>query len=489
MVSSRLTPVHPVGREIPLFLLPIGFSLEEEDDSDLDDIIDLTMTSQDEPTTQARPDLRDDLSEASPTPAPAPAPTPEITTASPPVPAPIQSAASMLHRRTVSATPFSSNSSPPALAMTSSPALLLKRQQIRRRSSLSLTYRESSAMARASTGVERELAGYGDDSPPTRLSRSLSLSHTSAPPSALSGAGCAKVTRSSLRRRSRANSTSSPLPVLDTSASLPTVGAGDGSSAGNWGTWSLGSGAFPRHDIRRRRPCANANSVEGLHNRTTGQEAIPDDSGPIARSCRMTPGWGPANETAEGERPISLPSGFTLGALRGMDADSEAATASSASKGDPGVGWVLRAPGSPEGRHRSQSFASGILSAGLARMDQEGESTGNSDSASEATSNAQTPQGSPQHGTSAAMHRAHGLSSVARRMNRLEIRSPDVQTIAAQVYTGMGALREGLPLCMCVGRCQFVVWGTSSARLGVPLRIADTMRRCELLSLQHGHAS
>ncbi|CAN0208892.1 unnamed protein product, partial [Ectocarpus sp. 8 AP-2014] len=46
---------------------------------------------------------------------------------------------------------------------------------------------------------------------------------------------------------------------------------------------------------------------------------------------------------------------------------------------------------------------------------------------------AQTPQASPSDtGDSAAMRRAHGLSSVARRMDRLEIRSPDVETHAAQ---------------------------------------------------------
>ncbi|CAM9399039.1 unnamed protein product [Sphacelaria rigidula] len=45
----------------------------------------------------------------------------------------------------------------------------------------------------------------------------------------------------------------------------------------------------------------------------------------------------------------------------------------------------------------------------------------------------QTPQTSPSQSNTAARQRSNNLSSVARRMDRLEIRSPDVDTQAAQV--------------------------------------------------------
>lgn len=161
--------------------------------------------------------------------------------------------------------------------------------------------------------------------------------------------------------------------------------------------------------------------------------------------------------------------------------------------GDPGVGWILRAPvaptehgfgahsstgvdgatggaggriGDPHLRPFSATAVGGFVGQGAGRSttpaedeDEDGEEEGEAVERGElgggqtcgrgglvdrrgsmmegggegAIVPAQTPRVSPADGMSAAMHRAHALSSVARRMDRLKIRSPDVETHAAEV--------------------------------------------------------
>lgn len=437
-----------------------------------------------------------------------PAPQPNVEQ---PLPPPSSSSPSfvsgmMHHRRAVSAPAAKANTShaAPARAMTSSPALFLKRKPSRQ-ASLAVTQGEAIAAAAAAAQLtaEEELLDWGCDNgnPPLRLSRSLSSSQASSTFSSWAGsgggaAGCAKVTRSSLRRRSRASSTSSPLPMLETSASLPngsggTVAdtAGAAATVGSWGTRSVGSDVFVRPSAARRRSFAQ--SFEGLHSRSSTDVATSavEGSAPLVRSHRMrSSGWsqgsGAGGNIMAVDRPVPLLRGSSVGDMRGLlDEDPSGETASSYVGGDPGVGWVLCAPCSaPLGRHRSQSVANssqsvlkmarsrsestpdsrpiGSISGQLSRLASNGETMRERssnpsqmarprldaeterehksmlDAGSEMrTSPAQTPQVSPsREGTSAAQRRAHGLSSVARRMDRLDIGSSDVKTNAAQVH-------------------------------------------------------
>lgn len=464
-------PLRAISLPCAVLKHNIAFKLEEEDGCDVDDgAIDLTS-----PTggTESPDETQQDEIAADPESKPAP------KSAAPAPPGP-----SVHHRRAVSATAFKSAPAAPALSMTSSPALLLKRQLKRqqwRRSSLSVTGAEAvAAAAKAQAAAEEELSGWGNDSPRARLSRSLSSSQASASSgwsgaATATGAGCAKVTRSSLRRRSRANSTSSPLPLLDTSVSLP-IGTTADNASGSWSTRSAGSGGLARPDFRRQGSFTN--SAERLRSRSSSE--IPSAYGgpPLSRSQRMPLGWGHAWEMKD--RPTSLPSGLALEGARAGGAGDPAGVPSVG--GDPGVGWVLRAPSAPIVRHRSHSFASGKAGVALPRSSSDSTSAASMsvitapslslalseerahglllsaarvsqeldtaagrrsvlNAGGEAISPAQTPQASPSHGTSAAMNRAHGLSSVARRMDRLEIRSPDVETHAAQVYICIYVLR------------------------------------------------
>jgi len=285
--------------------------------------------------------------------------------------------------------------------------------------------------------------------------------------------------------------------MLEMSASMPTGGIGLGDAAAGAAvagagagtdltTRSFGSGGFPRQG--RRGSCGGGGgglSIDTLRRKSSCDAPAAQGSAPLARSHRM-PLWNPGNGglgglKGAGGRPISLPSGIMQRGTRGGDGEPAAAAAAAAA--DAGIGWVLRSPGAPlDHRRRSQSFADGrsglararsdsthggvCSTSGRAAMKERGDGSGGGGGASgdehvgawvgrssrgplassmmndeeeeeeeeEEVSPAQTPMASPSnHGTSAAMHRAHGLSSVARRMNRLEIGSPDVDTHAAQV--------------------------------------------------------
>lgn len=448
----------------------------EQAGSDLDDaVVDLSSPTAVEADAALGLVEAEDEDESLPDPQP-------TRPAAPAISAPSVGPGALHHRRAASATGFRSNPSASALSMTRSPTL--RSQRRRRRSSLGVTQAEEVATAAKSQAAdEDELAAWDDSTPPARLSRSLSLSQASS--SWSSGAACAKVTRSSLRRRSRANSTSSPLPMLETSTFLPTGGVAETGPGGSWSTRSFGSGGFPRHDFRMRH--GSASGVECLQSQSSVElSQAKYASMPLLRSHRMPLGFGHGGATDE--RPTSLPSGLSLGA----PGDGNPTEASST--GDPGVGWVLRAPGALFGRHRSQSFVSssntghlkslsrsdftaGVAMsvsagplAGLASdedeeggggggmaemMDQEEPGTTRERSAGSegggggtSASGAETPPTSPSQETSSAMNRAHGMSSVARRMDRLEIRSPDVETGAAQVrVTALVSFDRRVPVC------------------------------------------
>lgn len=385
--------------------------------------------------------------------------------------------------------------SAPALGMTTSPALGLNKRW--GRDTLVVTHAEVE-LSQGNSAENLAYRGWGEDSPPSRLSRSLSSSQATAPAAWIGAGGCSKVSRSSLRRRSRANSTSSPLPVLETSASMPTggtaTGLSDAAAGGDWTSRSFGSAAaFPRHG-RRRSHCgggggAGGSGGNGEHHRSKSSCEVPPGlhgSAPLARSYRM-PFWnnqgggsggnslqGGGNSLNSGGRPISLPSGITRKLSSGARLLAEEPEPPCTDDGaDSGFGWVLRSPGAPlDDRRRSQSFAGGGVRLSLERSKSESNPPGSSFSTGgarrrppglvgasgdeyglsdawmgrgldgqdlgmggdgdEDMAPAQTPQGS-ELGTSAALYRAHGLSSVARRMDRLEIRSPNVESHAAQV--------------------------------------------------------
>lgn len=500
---------------------PVGFSVDEEndDDSELDDAaIDAT------PTPDDGSDLDDVVIDLPPAPSAEPEPTAASTEGAGAAVPPSEPGG--LRRSSSVATGLRANA--PVLAMTTSPALVgLNRRQ--GHDTVVVTHAEvelsaATALAQAASAEEFAAERWGDtsNSPPARLSRSLSSSHASGGPTGWGpataaagagvGAGCAKVTRSSHRRRSRANSTSSPLPMLEMSASMPAGGMGFADTtvaAADWTTRSYGSAGFPRHarrvshgggivgggggggiadgHLRRFSSCGGgggSGTVDSILRRDSTREVR--GSAPLARSHRM-PLWGPGSGSSGLKsvgRPTSLPSGsMQRGVIRGGEGGLPAADASppggGGGGGDGGFGWVLRSPGAPlDHRRRSQSFAGGRSSLARAKPDsnpkfssssgvrerpllaaaatgdggfgeayglpgawaerssdgQDGAMLGDDDQDEDMASSAQTPQASPsRQGTSAALHRAHGLSSMARRMDRLEIRSPNVETHAAQV--------------------------------------------------------
>lgn len=438
-----------------------------------------------------------------------------------------------------------SMSSAPALSLTDSPHLF-GRRAVRRASSAGLpvaslstgsvstypTDTEPSTLLSSSVttsaragGASRKLAGWNtNDSPPARLSRSLSHTSGAAAWSAVgggsggsagggSGAGCAKVTGTAFRRRSRANSASSmmPMPVLETSSSFDSNhrAVAETTAGGSSSSWShsrgfglnflgsgSGSGGGMRHDASIKRHSLSSFSGRfyggsGEDNGTTAADGADGSADPmrVSRSQSHLPSGRTGTSAAHGgvlaaasslhKRPMSLPKGL------GLAEPGNAATESLS--GDAAVGWVLRAPGTATsfGRHRSNSFASGrkgylqarhLRSASLsatggggsppswqrqasscsdrreaAEEENEGASEGGKQRLRSASSvadmgqsvgAAQTPQTSPTHSSSAARHRSNNLSSVARRMDRLEIRSPDVDTQAAQVCGRNGARQE-----------------------------------------------
>eukprot|EP00903_Cladosiphon_okamuranus_P011726 g11026.t3 len=399
----------------------------------------------------------------------------------------------------------------PVLAMTTSPALVGLNNRRSGHDAVvdvdnqaEVEVSAATALAQAAASAEEFDAERWEDNSndhPASLSRSLSSSHASGPAGwgpAGAAAGCAKVTRSSHRRRSRANSTSSPLPVLEMSASMPAGGVGFADAkASDWTTRSYGSAGFSRHarrgsygggivggcggiadvTLRKFSSCGGGGGDSKPRRDSTGEVLAVRGSAPLSRSHRM-PALGQENGGGLKSvgRPISLPSGIGVvqrERLRGVEGGLPAAEASSpGGGGDGGFGWVLRSPGAPlDHRRRSRSFAGGRaavarekpdsttkfssasgvrelplpgfgedcgegygLPGAWAERDSEGQGAmlGNDDQ-DEDMAPAQTPQASPsKQGTSAALHRAHGLSSMARRMDRLEIRSPNVETHAAQ---------------------------------------------------------
>lgn len=276
-----------------------------------------------------------------------------------------------------------------------------------------------------------DLESDGHQASPPRLIRSMSSSHALIAP-VFGGAisGCAKVTGSSYRRRSRASSTSSPLPVLETSKSLPTGGVSGTCSAAastGWTFKNMGS------EVQRRRSSMN----KFVAPRTGGA--------PLVRSHRMS-----MSQVDERSSPSCRHQrGFSLGEVG--DVEEELSMVSGMGD-DPDAKWVLRAPGAPGGHHRSQSFvgyglprfssaptphqSSGITrAASMSRFSGAGWEMSLESDAGDSPAD-QTPQASLSPGTDAATRRARGLSSVARRMNRLEIRSPDaaVETHATEVW-------------------------------------------------------
>lgn len=502
-LTYRSTPDFPFPITPAFFSFdPAGFSVEEEDESELDDAV-VEAKSDD---GDDRDDVLVDLSSSSAEPSEEPKSTTPKTaeaaavaagegegggggevaaTAAPP------KRRGVLKRAASVATGLKGDqSSAPAPAMTTSPALAgLNRRSDR--NSVVETYAEAEVSAatalRQAASVE-DFAGvkWGDDSPPARLSRSLSASVPSATTAwggaaaaAAAATGCAKFTRSSHRRRSRANSTSSPLPVLETSASLPTGGVGleDAAAGVEWTTRSFGSGGFARHGRRRSYggDGGSGGSTENLPKKALREGPAAYGSAPLARSHRM-PAWNQGNVLKSIDRPTSLPSGIAQRAII-PGVEGLAGGDASCIGGDAGFGWVLRSPGAPlDHRRRSQSFAGGRASMARSRSASNSSSFASVSGARErppglpgasddeygfhdawtsqvlegheqgpiigdaaedndaGMSPAQTPQASPSKGgTSAALRRAHGLSSMARRMDRLEIRSPDVETHAAEV--------------------------------------------------------
>ncbi|CAM9445984.1 unnamed protein product, partial [Hapterophycus canaliculatus] len=481
--SRHLSPLVPVSGG----LVKHGFSVEEEGDSEVDAaLMDATPEEDDDEAHDGLDDFVADL----------PQPTPPPRSSSLAALAQIEwaptTAPTAPHPR--SGALKRSHDSAPALAMTTSPALGLHKQG--GRDTLVVTHAEVE-LWQATSAENLAERGWGNESPPARLSRSLSSSQATAPAAWIGAGGCAKVSRSSFRRRSRANSTSSPLPVLETSASMPTGGSGvglaDATAGGDWTSRSFGSAGFPRHGRRRSHGGVGVGGDdESLRTKSMCEASSAlHRNPPLSRSHRM-PFWnkqvGNGNGLKSVGRPISLPSGITrkLGsgdklpveeapAVDGGDRDGNGGGGGGG--GEPGFGWVLRSPGAPlDDRRRSQSFAgagarstlersksesipsSSYCSAGGARQrppglagasgdeyglsdawmgrgldgqqEQEPE-LGAGDEDDEDMAPARTPQGS-QLGTSAALHRAHGLSSVARRMDRLEIRSPNIESHAAQ---------------------------------------------------------
>ncbi|CBN78046.2 conserved unknown protein (Partial), partial [Ectocarpus siliculosus] len=458
-----------------------GFSVEEENDSELDDaVIDATGDDSDD-----LDDVVIDLTSSSTDVIPRPKPPCPTTTTAGSAPAVASSTSSILKRAAPDPTDLKAHASAPALAMTTSPALVgLSRRPRREAQRVTHGEKRAPALAQASSVEDLARGGWGDDSPPARLSRSLSLSQTSAPSAwhgaaaaAAAAAGCAKVTRSSHRRRSRANSTSSPLPVLEMSASMPTGGIGlsDATAVAreDFTARSFGSVASLRHRRRGSLGGGSGGGGDGIKHarRKSSCEVSSGSNAPLSRSHRM-PSFNHGNSLRNPGRPVSLPQGIMERGSRrgGEEIPGEALSIG----GDAGFGWVLRSPGAPpDDRRRSKSFAGGARPsatharsdsnpvrssgggaaqyppglAGAASVDMYGLSgewarrdSGEQESGmfvagdkDEEMAPAQTPQASPSDtGDSAAMRRAHGLSSVARRMDRLEIRSPAVETHAAQ---------------------------------------------------------
>lgn len=339
--------------------------------------------------------------------------------------------------------------------------------------------------------TRRQRAEWGDDNPPLRISRSLShASGTATRSTGGGGAGggrvaCAKVTGTSFRRRSRANSMV-PIPVLETSASLDKNRVeGEAAVGCPSRSWSISHSSGFRLESEDVGPGGGGAGGGGLHHMNRRRRSMSNLSGRLAAAafgggmhneaiCRRSSVSSDqvdglsAMDKVQDRRPMSLPKGVGLGALAGAAAESLA--------GDATVGWVLRAPSSgiSHGRHRSHSFASGrkgYLQARHLRSASVSGSTGEdspmlrSSSAGAAAaserrdfedasetllmmgkhepapsvhaekgmSTNQTPQTSPSQSNTSARQRSNNLSSVARRMDRLEIRSPDVDTQAAQV--------------------------------------------------------
>lgn len=333
-------------------------------------------------------------------------------------------------------------------------------------------------------------AGDVDDwgnSPLPRLSRSLSLSQSSGwsgSGGSGSGSGCAKMTRTCSRRRSRASSSCSPLPLLETPACVASAGqaerggaVGAGGMGGMAGPGSLGSSSVGSalgavgHQRRRRRSSMVA-SVEGLRARMPGDVGmstglpIAPNTAPLSRSHDMqSSGWA---RPLRRNRPTSLPNGLDLAGLAGMGRGAARGEAQEEyAGGDPGLGWVLRAPAGPLLRHRSQSCAGSpqVLMGGFharscsvsrlqhpvpaqgpapdrrvsrlpADTGEDGEDGDGEDLSPQGMMQValtRTPQASWCGSTSAVGRRSNNLSSVARRMDRLEIRSGEVDTQAAQV--------------------------------------------------------
>ncbi|CAN0575392.1 unnamed protein product, partial [Ectocarpus sp. 12 AP-2014] len=148
-----------------------------DDSDDLDDVvIDLTSSSTD----------------VIPRPKP---PCPTTTTAgnAPAVP---PSTSSVLKRAAPDPTGLKTHASAPALAMTTSPALVgLSRRPGHEAQGVTHGEKRAPALAQASSVENLARGGWGDDSPPARLSRSLSSSQTSVASAwngAAAAAGCAK---------------------------------------------------------------------------------------------------------------------------------------------------------------------------------------------------------------------------------------------------------------------------------------------------------
>lgn len=476
---ERISPACPPAC-LSVLYASSGFSVKEENDSELDDaVIDATGDDSDD-----LDDVVIDLTSSSSDVIPRPKPPCPTTTAAGNAPAVSPSISSVLKRAAPDPTDLKAHASAPALAMTTSPALVgLSRRPGREAQGVTHGEKRAPALAQASSVEDLTRGGWGDYSPPARLSRSLSLSQTSAPSAwngaaAAAAAGCAKVTRSSHRRRSRANSTSSPLPVLEMSASMPTGGIGlsDATAVAreDLTARSFGSVASLRHRRRGSLGGGSGGGGGGIKHarRKSSCEVSSGSSAPLSRSHRM-PSSNHGNSLRNAGRPVSLPRGIMERGSRGGEEEVPGEALSIG--GDAGFGWVLRSPGAPpDDRRRSKSFAGGArpsathsrsdlnpvrssnggapehppglagaasvdvygLSAEWARRDSGEQESGMfvAGYKDEEMAPAQTPHASPSDtGDSAAMRRAHGLSSVARRMDRLEIRSPAVETRAAQV--------------------------------------------------------
>lgn len=403
-------------------------------------------------------------------------------------PAPAAPEAGFDRRPSFSGSNFGSDSVP-ALSLTESPHLLIKRPSRRGGLAAGLMATQSdeaiattSTTASARTAADaREPADWDDGSPPPRLSRSLSLSQASGPAAwsgggsaggsgSGSGTGCAKVTRASVRRRCRANSGSSPMPMpmLEMSSSLDRYGPAETVVSGvsrsltqsRSALFGSAGGALRFESSRRRR------NVEVRSAGDIGMMGTAPSNGRLSRSAHNLPpglsAQGASGASRQRPRPLSLPMGLGLGSIARPGDRGDPAEWSLC--GDPAVGWVLRAPGALSRRHRSQSFAGGRqgfseaharsasmsctrampLSYPWSSADPHG-FDGQEDPADGgqklvlsperlSVAPTQTPQASPSNLTSAARNRSNNLSSVARRMDRLDIGSPDdVGSQAAQV--------------------------------------------------------